>query len=151
VPFKGLELLPQEVEVREHVDLSTARSDLPQDGLIAVLEDGGGARGLIALCHGAVDALVEVQTTGRVDPRELPPRPVTRIDEALCRDFIDLCLAAFSRETRGVEDRDWPERLSFGSRIADPGQLGLLLPEWTYHVLTAAMSRWARTARAGRG
>jgi flagellar motor switch protein FliM len=78
------------VEVREHVDLSDARSDLPQDGLIAVLEDGGGARGLIALSHGTVDALVEVQTTGRVDPRNLPPRPVTRIDEALCRDFIDL-------------------------------------------------------------
>jgi flagellar motor switch protein FliM len=150
VPFKGLELLPQEVEVREHVDLSTARSDLPQDGLIAVLEDGGGARGLIALCHGAVDALVEVQTTGRVDPRELPPRPVTRIDEALCRDFIDLCLAAFSRETRGVEDRDWPERMSFGSRIADPGQLGLLLPEWTYHVLTAAIALGEDGARRAR-
>jgi hypothetical protein len=119
--------------------------------LIAVLEDGGGARGLIALSHGTVDALVEVQTTGRVDPRELPPRPVTRIDEALCRDFIDLCLAAFSRETREVEDRDWPERLSFGSRIADPGQLGLLLPDRDLSRAVGRMSRWARRARAGAG
>jgi flagellar motor switch protein FliM len=77
-------------------------------------------------------------------PGNCRPGPVTRIDEALCRDFIDLCLAAFSRETRGVEDRDWPERMSFGSRIADPGQLGLLLPDRTYHVLTAAFD-------AGRG
>jgi flagellar motor switch protein FliM len=75
VPFKGLDLRRIEVEVREHVDLSDARGVLPQDGLIAVLEDGGGARGLIALSHGAVDALVEVQTTGRVDPKGIAAAP----------------------------------------------------------------------------
>jgi flagellar motor switch protein FliM len=96
-----------------------------------------------------IDALVEVQTTGRVDPRELPPRPVTRIDEALCRDFIDLGLAAFSRETREVEDRDWPDRLSFGSRIADPGQLGLLLPDRAYHALSADVALGVEGARRG--
>jgi flagellar motor switch protein FliM len=110
---------------------------LPDHGLIAVLEDRDGARGLIALSHGTIDALVEVQTTGRVDARELPPRPVTRIDEALCRDFIDLSLAAFSRETERVEDRDWPRRMGFGSRIADRRQLSLLLPDRLYHRMTA--------------
>jgi Flagellar motor switch protein len=100
--------------------------------------------------HGAVDALVEVQTTGRVDMRELPPRPVTRIDEALCRDFIDLCLAAFSRETQAMEDRDWPQRLNFGSRIADRRQLGLLLPERVYHVMSADLALGVEGMRGGR-
>jgi flagellar motor switch protein FliM len=99
---------PPRQRCEEHIPSPTALDGLPDHGLIAVLEDRDGARGLIALSHGTIDALVEVQTTGRVDARELPPRPVTRIDEALCRDFIDLSLAAFSRETERVEDRDWP-------------------------------------------
>jgi flagellar motor switch protein FliM len=137
VPFKALHLSPTNAVVEEHVPLATALDGLPDHGLIAVLEDRDGARGLIALSHGTIDALVEVQTTGRVDARELPPRPVTRIDEALCRDFIDLSLAAFSRETERVEDRDWPRRMGFGSRIADRRQLSLLLPDRLYHRMTA--------------
>jgi flagellar motor switch protein FliM len=149
VPFAGLELAPGRTEVAEHVDLAPALDVLPDHGLIAVLEDRDGARGLIALSHGVVDALVEVQTTGRVDTRELPPRPVTRIDEALCRDFIDLCLAAFSRETQSVEDRDWPQRMTFGSRIADRKQLGLLLPERVYHVMAADLALGEGGVRGG--
>jgi len=150
VPFAGLELVPRLTDVAEHVDLARALDGLPEHGLIAVLEDRDGARGLIALSHGAVDALVEVQTTGRVDTRELPPRPVTRIDEALCRDFIDLCLAAFSRETQSMADCDWPQRLNFGSRIADRKQLGLLLPERVYHVMSADLPLGQEGMRGGR-
>ena len=150
VPFKGLDMAPRQAEVAEHVDLASALDALPEHGLIAVLEDRDGARGLIALSHGTLDALVEVQTTGRVDTRELPPRPVTRIDEALCRDFIDLCLAAFSRETQSVEDRDWPQRMNFGSRIADRRQLGLLLPERVYHVMSAELALGEEGVRGGR-
>ncbi|KPQ15730.1 MAG: flagellar motor switch protein FliM [Rhodobacteraceae bacterium HLUCCO18] len=150
VPFAGLELVPRRTDVAEHVDLARALDGLPEHGLIAVLEDRDGARGLIALSHGAVDALVEVQTTGRVDTRELPPRPVTRIDEALCRDFIDLCLAAFSRETQSMADCDWPQRLNFGSRIADRKQLGLLLPERVYHVMSADLALGQEGMRGGR-
>jgi flagellar motor switch protein FliM len=149
VPFKGLELSPDTTEVSEHSGRAPALGMLPETGLIAVLEDRDGARGLIALSHGALDALVEVQTTGRVDTRELPPRPVTRIDEALSRDFIDLSLAAFSRETETLEDRDWPLRMSFGSRIADRGQLTLLLPDRVYHVMSASVRLGEEGARNG--
>jgi flagellar motor switch protein FliM len=149
VPFKALDLAPSETEVREHIALPEALDGLPEHGLIAVLEDRDGARGLIVLSHGTIDALVEVQTTGRVDPTELPPRPVTRIDEAMCRDFIDLSLAAFSRETQGLEDRDWPGRMNFGSRIVDRRQLNLLLPDRTYHRLAAGFDLGDGAARAG--
>lgn len=150
VPFNGLELAPRKTRVAEHVDLATALDALPEHGLIAVLEDRDGARGLIAMSSGTLDALVEVQTTGRVDTRELPPRPVTRIDEALSRDFIDLCLAAFSREAQSVEDCDWPQRMTFGSRIADRKQLGLLLPERVYHAMSADLVLGEGGVRVGR-
>ena len=100
-PFEGLGLMPGEIGVETGRDLDAAVAALPDHGLVAALEEGG-HRGLLALGPGLVDALVEVQTTGRVEAAELPPRPVTRIDEALARDFIDLALAAFARETGGI-------------------------------------------------
>jgi flagellar motor switch protein FliM len=139
VPFKGLDLQPDDISVVAGAPLGQALEALPAHGLVSALEDREGRRGLIALSHGAVDALIEVQTTGRVESRELPPRPVTRIDETLTRDFLDLALAAFAREAEGVDDRDWPERMNYASRIADPEHLTLLLPERPYHLLTAEL------------
>lgn len=94
--FEGLGLQLGPVTVATSCTLEVASAALPPEGLILALEDAGGRRGLIALSSGLVDALVEVQTTGRVEPAELPPRPVTRIDEALARDFVELALAALS-------------------------------------------------------
>lgn len=150
VPFAGLDLVPGEVTVAEGASLAQALDALPGNGLVAVLEARGGERGLVALSHGAVDALIEVQTTGAVEARELPPRPVTRIDEALSRDFIDLALAAFARETDGIGDRDWPDRMSYGSGIADRRQLTLLLPDRPYHLLAAELRLGAAGRRQAR-
>lgn len=136
-PFDGLGLTPGDVTAEAGCDLDAAIAALPAHGLVAVLEADGGARGLLALGPGLVDALVEVQTTGRVEAADLPPRPVTRIDEALVREFIDLALAAFARETATAEGRDWPGRMAYGSRIRDRGQISLLLPEADYGVITA--------------
>ncbi|MCU4653795.1 FliM/FliN family flagellar motor switch protein [Roseibacterium sp. SDUM158016] len=150
VPFRGLDPVLDEVTAEEGMGLARAIAALPDHGLVAALEDREGRRGLLALSHGLVDALIEVQTTGRVEAQTLPPRPVTRIDEALCRDFLDLVLAAFARETDAMGGRDWPERLSFGSSIADRAQLNLLLPDTRFHVLTADLRLGAEGAREGR-
>ncbi|WP_224815245.1 FliM/FliN family flagellar motor switch protein [Hasllibacter sp. MH4015] len=136
IPFEGLQAQPGEVSVDVDAGLSAAVEHLPETGLLAACEDAEGRRGLVALSHGLVDALIEVQTTGKVEEADHPARPVTRIDEVLSRDFIDLLLAAFARETRDVAGRDWPERIAYGSRIADPAQLNLLLPERAYHRLS---------------
>jgi flagellar motor switch protein FliM len=138
VPFRGLDLAPEEVAAREGAPLSQAIEALPEHGLVIAIEDREGRRGMLALSHDALDALIEVQTTGKVEAKGLSPRPVTRIDEALSRDFIDLALAAFTREAEAVADRDWPERMTYGSLIADRRQLNLLLPDHAYHVLTAS-------------
>jgi len=147
-PFEGLGLRPGEITVARGGGLEAAIAALPDPGLVAVLEEGG-ARGLLGLSPGLIDALVEVQTTGRVEAESLPSRPVTRIDEALARDFIDLALAAFARETAAVTGRDWPPRMSYGSRVRDRGQLNLLLPEGVYTVLAAdlALADTVRRAR----
>jgi len=139
VPFEGLGLVLGPVTVEPAQTLEAAIAALPNQGLAAALEDGGGRRGLMGLSPGLVDALVEVQTTGRVEPTELPPRAVTRIDEALARDFIDLALAAFAQEGQGIEGRDWPERMGYGSRIRDRGQVNLLLPDGAYTLLSAEL------------
>jgi flagellar motor switch protein FliM len=136
-PFDGLGLAIVENGAVAHATLEGAVAALPTAGLVAVLEDEGGARGLVALSPGMVDALVEVQTTGRVERAELPERPVTRIDEALVRDFLDFTLAAFARETADAPGRTWPARMAYASRIRDRGQIGLLLPEGAYLSLNA--------------
>jgi len=138
-PFAGFGLRVREVAVQTHIALLTAIEMQPDQGLVAVLEDGAGRRGLLALSHGMVDALIEVQTTGKVEARALAPRPVTQIDEALSRDYIDMCLSAFAKEVADLDARDWPERLSFGSRVADRAQLTLLLSEGSYHGLVATL------------
>ena len=43
VPFKGLELLPRQIDVHEHIALTAALETLPETGLIAVLEERDGA------------------------------------------------------------------------------------------------------------
>lgn len=134
-PFEGLGLEAGAALARREAGLSAALAALPEAGLLAVLEAEGGARGLVTLSPGMIDALVEVQTTGRVDAGELPPREVTRIDEALVREFLDFTLAAFAQETAELPGRDWPARLVYGSRVRDRGQVSLLLPEGRYLVL----------------
>jgi flagellar motor switch protein FliM len=147
--FKGLNVVPDTVTIAERATLAAGLEALPETGLVAALEDRDGHRGLIGLSHGVVDALIEVQTTGKVEARGLPPRPVTRIDEALSRDFLDLGLAAWTHETTEHEDRDWPERMSFGSAVPDRRQLPLLMPERAYHILSATVSLGEDVPREG--
>ncbi len=136
-PFEGLGLMPGAITVTAGCDLDALVAGLPDHGLISALEAEGGARGLLAVGPGLIDALVEVQTTGRIEAADLPPRPVTRIDEALVRDFIDLALAALGREAAGIAGRDWPARMAYGSRIRDRGQINLLMPEGAYTLMSA--------------
>ena len=75
MPFEGLGLVLGQVGVETQQPLHAVIAALPDQGLVAALEDEQGRRGLIGLSPGMVDALVEVQTTGRVEPAALPPAP----------------------------------------------------------------------------
>ncbi len=139
-PLDGFSVALDAIEITMQADLDAALEALPEHGLIAATEDRDGRRGLLALEHSLVDALIEVQTTGRVEEVQGPPRPVTRIDEALCRDFIDLFFASLAHETGGVPGRDWSDRIVYGSQIKDRSQINLLLPAKGFHLLHATVS-----------
>jgi flagellar motor switch protein FliM len=136
-PLEGLAVSVESVEVGLEADLQAAIDALPDHGLIAATEDMDGRRGLMALEHSLVDALIEVQTTGRVEETQGPPRSVTRIDEALCADFIDLMFSALAHEGNGIVGRTWPERIRYASQVPDRSQINLLLPGAGYHLLQA--------------
>ncbi|QXT38088.1 FliM/FliN family flagellar motor switch protein [Gymnodinialimonas ceratoperidinii] len=135
LPYGTLTPSVAEVSVTPDATLSESVPGLPEHGLLAAIEDEDGRRGLFALDHPLVDSLIEVQATGHVEEAEQPPRAITRIDEALCRDFVELVLGAFALETARQPDRDWPDRMSYGSSITDRAQLNLLMPERGYHLL----------------
>lgn len=148
MPFDGLGLTLGPIAVQRGQPLQAAAANLPEQGLVAAVEDEHGLRGLIGLSAPLIDALIEVQTTGRVEAMALPPRPVTRIDEALSRDFIDLLLSAMAQEGQKMMGRDWPDRMSYGSRIADRSQINLLLPDRDYVMLQGEVGFDAVTRRA---
>lgn len=124
-------------------DLGDLGTVMPSDGLVALL-DGQAAEesstghghimGAVALSSGLVDALVEVQTTGAVEPHSGPARPVTRVDIVLVRDFIDLLLAGCAREFGTFQARDWPLRMSLGDPVEERHRLPLILEERDYHL-----------------
>ena len=144
LPFATLAPDVAEIRVTGDAMLHDALSALPEHGLIAAIEDEEGRRGLLALDHPLVDALIEVQATGHVEQTDQPPRKITRIDEALCRDFVDLMLGAFAQETAEVEARDWPDRMQYGSHIAERAQLNLLMPERGYRLLQTSVTMGGR-------
>lgn len=144
LPFAALSPQVAEVAVSCNATLQDAIDALPDHGLVAAIEDEDGRRGLIALDHPLVDALIEVQATGHVEDTDLPPRVVTRIDEALCRDFLDLMFGAFAQETPEQVGRDWPDRMSYGSCIMDRSRLNLLLPDRGFHLLRASVTAGGR-------
>ena len=148
MPFAGLQLQVGAVTLQWDRRVDAVATALPPQGMVVMLEDAAGRRGVLALDHGMIDALVEVQTTGQVDAQQGPRRPITRIDAALCRDFLDLVLSCNAAELAGVPDRDWPDRMTYGSELADRDRLGLLLPDQGYHIFSADLALGA-AARAG--
>lgn len=140
LPFATLSPEVAEVRVQGEARLLDALEAMPDHGLTAAIEGEEGRRGLVALDHPLVDALIEVQATGHVEEALQPPRKITRIDEALCRDFVDLMLAAFAQETAALACRDWPDRMRYGSNIADRTQLNLLMPERGYRLLHTSVT-----------
>lgn len=111
------------VDPADHDPLLPARSN--SEGLAARM-------GLVVLHPGLTDALVEVQTIGRVTGPARPPRRPTRIDAALAQPFARAVLEQLLRQLPAGGDEPRPGTLRVGSFIAGPASLGLILtaPEY---------------------
>ncbi len=138
-PFDGLLLDPKAADPVWDLDLKEGLAALPAHRMTVVLEDGRGARGLCVLENTVVDALVEVQTTGKVDQPNGLIRPATQIDAVLTRDFIGLFLTAFEGELASAVGVNWPRGLTYGTHITDPKQLDLLLPNCPHHLFRVGL------------
>jgi flagellar motor switch protein FliM len=148
-PYEGLSLAATPDAPQWDLPLADVVAALPEGGLVCLLEAGQDRRAICALDHGAVDALIEVQTTGRVDKGPGLPRAPTRIDAALTRDFIGLALSAFAGEMAGAAGVDWPLGLTYGTHLPDPRGLELLLPAHPCHLFSATLDlgEGAKTGR----
>lgn len=90
--------------------------------------EGVAARtGLVVLDPGLTDALVEVQTIGRVAGPARPPRRPTRIDAALTQPFVRAVLDQVLRQIVPGGEEPCPGTLRAGSFVAGPASLGLIL------------------------
>jgi len=138
-PYEGLSLSAVADAPQWDMALADVIAALPKGGLVCLLEAGQDRRAICSLDHGAVDALIEVQTTGRVDKGRGLVRATTKIDAALTRDFIGLFLSALSGELAGAADVDWPLGLTYGAHLPDPRGLDLLLPDHPCHLFSVTL------------
>ena len=139
-PYDGLKVEVDPKQPGWDIGLADAKAALPERRLIAVLEGPGDIRALCVLENGIVDALVEVQTTGKVDASPALVRDTTQIDAALTRDFIGLFLSGFAAEMTGQPGVNWPLGLTYGTCLTDERQLDLLFPDRPYHLIRAGLT-----------
>ncbi len=117
---------------------------LPERALLAVLEGGRDALGVMALCPSLLASIIEMQAIGRVTSRPPANRRPTRTDAAMSADFVNSLLTELGRETA-----DRPGIPAFGAfryatHMDDPRPLGLMLED-------AGMQRLQLKFRVGAG
>ncbi|MGB3408513.1 MAG: FliM/FliN family flagellar motor C-terminal domain-containing protein [Jannaschia sp.] len=138
-----------------------AFSDLPEQGLCLMIDppplpDGPVPPELLAMASGAlildpafVDALIEVQTIGRVDGPARPARKPTRIDAALTQPFVQQLVvqtaALLPRDHRGPR----PGTVRTGTYLAGIGSLPMILtaPGFLNVTLEVSLGDGLRPAR----
>lgn len=104
-------------------------SDIAQ---FVVLGSAGEQRGVLMVGPELVDALIEVQTMGRLETTPRAPRLTTRIDAALSRDFVETLLEIFTARMADLADARWAQGYAYESYLADPRPLSLMLAEGDY-------------------
>ncbi|PID36529.1 MAG: flagellar switch protein FliM [Rhodobacterales bacterium] len=105
---------------RGRMTLARLPEEMPENGLLALLEGPEGRFGLLVLDPQALAALIEMQTMGRVLPRPAPPRVPTRTDAIMCADFIDRVLELLEGRVTEAALPDAPALTGFRYALALP-------------------------------
>ena len=116
--------------------------------LLAVLEGPAEGIGLLVLSPPVLQAMIEVQTVGRVSPNPPPTRRPTRTDAAMVAGLIDAALEGLEASLAQEADLVWAGGFRYASFLDDPRPLGLLLEDCSYRVLRAEVTL-ADGARSG--
>lgn len=102
---------------------------LPERALLAVLEGGRDALGVMALCPGLLTSIIEMQAIGRITSRPPTNRRPTRTDAAMSADFINGLLTELGRETGGQPEMPAFGAFRYATHMDDPRPLGLMLED----------------------
>ncbi len=122
---------------------------MSEDGLLVLLDGPDGRVGALYFDFPLLSALVEMQTIGRVLPRDPDPRPTTRTDAAIVAPLVDDILTRFAADLAADDDGFWASGYRFGARCVDLRTLGLALGLPDYQLLRVPVDI-ARGLRAGR-
>lgn len=98
-----------------------------EDALILLLDGQAGARGAALLDRQFVQALVEVQTMGRVRPGPAAERPFTGTDAAIAAPLLDAMLEGFVTTMEEAAPNFRAGQFRFGDRVGDMRGLMLAL------------------------
>ncbi|MDH3262370.1 MAG: FliM/FliN family flagellar motor switch protein [Paracoccaceae bacterium] len=122
---------------------------LPEHAFLAVLigpEDGAG---LLALDPGAMAAVIEMRTMGRVSARQPTPRRPTKTDAAMVADLIDRVLSEFEAPLLETEDARWAAGWRYQLFLPEPRPLSVVLEDAKHRVLEATIL-FGAAAKEGR-
>ncbi len=107
---------------------------LPDMALLATLSGPKDAVGLAVLDPGALAALIEMLTLGRLGTSSVAPRRPTRTDAAMVSGFIDAALAQVETLLAAEEAVIWAGGFRYASHLPDARPLGLMLDAPAYRV-----------------
>lgn len=123
--------------------------EMPMElSLLAVLEGPAEGIGLLVLSPPVLQAMIEVQTVGRVAVSPPPARRPTRTDAAMVAGLIDAALEGLETSLAQEADLVWAGGFRYASFLDDPRPLGLLLEDCSYRILRAEVTL-ADGARGG--
>lgn len=117
-------------------------ADMIEDGALVVLLDGPArARGLAILDPGALAAVIEALTTGRITSgaSSASPRCPTATDAFLCARFLTETIGAFATHLAALPEADWAAGFSAGDHVRDARNLPLLLQDVAFRSIAAPM------------
>ena len=125
-------------DITVHEDLSLAELlDMPGErALLVILEGPGGGLGLFAVGPEVLEAILQKQTTGAVQPESDPARHPTRTDAAMAAGLIERTLGEFEVAMAGRAEPPWWAGYRYASYLAEPRSLGLLLEDTGYRALS---------------
>ncbi len=115
---------------------------------LALLEGQQDRMGLVMICPTVLAGMIEAQTTGLVNKAPPPRRKPTRTDAALLAPMIEAFLRLIEARCAELPQAGLVSGFTYGSFLADPRPLGLMLDDERYMILRLQVSLGAG-AKAG--
>ena len=110
--------------------------DLPEGALIVMLEGPDRQYGLAIFDANMMGGLIEVSTSGRVQPRPSPVRKATRTDAVICADFLDKLFEIYEATVADLSDAPLLSGYRYATPLLDPRLVEMTLPEAPYRQFT---------------